>query len=299
MEFYSAYGLTFSSDLPLRGLFARAESDAADFQIRVLPTAASSSGDASAIHCLGATPTKAHLSWGTVGELFVEAGRSISVIPALGADDDTLALFVSGAGVGVLLHQRGLLVLHGSAIRMGERIVGFLGAKGWGKSTTAMAMHRAGYPLVSDEHLVITMSDEEHPSVLPGTSPVKLWADALASNGGEPDSSVPVRPGLSKYYTSAPLPPTDRSPLQELFLLDVGEQFAVETLPASRAFFGVLPHLYVHRFGTPFLQGAGAAPAFAKLTQMVRHVPVSRLIRRPGLSQLPEVVMLVESSCLP
>lgn len=298
MRWYSAYGLTFSSALHFPGLFAPADSDSADFEIVVLPPAASSSGDPSAIRCIAASPSKALLSWGTVGDLVVEAGRSITVIPTPEVDDSTLALFVSGAGMGVLLHQRGLLVLHGSAIRVGEGTVGFLGAKGWGKSTMAMAMHRAGYPLVADEHLVVAFSEEGCPSVLPGTSPVKLWDDALAVVGEDADKSIQVRPGVNKYYSSSPLPETEQRPLQHLFLLDRGEQHAVEALSASSAFFGVAPHLYVHRFGTPFLMDTGATLVFRQLTEMVRKVPVSRLIRRPDLSQLPEIVNLVESSCI-
>lgn len=298
MRCYSAYGLTFSSALHFPGLFAQSESDSADFEISVLPPAASSSADPSAIQCMGASPSKAILSWGTVGDLVVEAGRSITIIPTPEVDDSTCALFVSGAGMGVLLHQRGLLVLHGSAIRVGEGIVGFLGAKGWGKSTMAMAMHRAGYPLVADEHLVIAFSEDGCPSVLPGTSPVKLWDDALAVVGGTPEESIQVRPGVSKYYSSSPLPDTRQRPLKHLFVLDRGERHAIEALSSSGAFFGVAPHLYVHRFGTPFLLDTGATHVFRRLTEMVRKVPVSRLIRRPDLSQLPEIVSLVESSII-
>lgn len=295
MSFYSAYGLTFSSALHFPGLFAQTKSDSADFEINVLPPASSTSEDPSAIHCIAASPLKAILSWGTVGDLVVEAGRSITVIPTPEVEDSTLALFASGAGIGVLLHQRGLLVLHGSAIRVGEGIVGFLGAKGWGKSTMAIAMHRAGYPLVADEHLVVAFSEDGCPSVLPGTSPVKLWDDALAVVGGTPEESIQVRPGVSKYYSSSPLPDTQQRPLKHLFVLDRGERHAIEALSSSGAFFGVAPHLYVHRFGTPFLLDTGATLVFRRLTEMVRKVPVSRLIRRPDLSQLPEIVSLVES----
>lgn len=297
MWFYFAYGLTFLSALPLGRLFAPTERKSADFEIGVLPPAPSTSADPSAILCVEAAPSMARLTWGTVADLIVEAGQSITVIPAPNADQDTLALFVAGAGLGVLLHQRGLLVLHASAVRAGDQIIGFVGAKGWGKSTTAMAMHCAGYQLVSDEHLVIAWSDQGNPLALPGTSPVKLWADALVSMGGAAEASPRVRSGLNKYYSSDPLPPTEQCPLQQIFLLDVGEKLAVEALSAPGAFFGVVPHLYVQRFGTPFLRSAGPELVFKQLAHLVRSVPVYRLVRRPDLSQLSEIVKLIESSC--
>ncbi len=53
----------------------------------------------------------------------------------------------AGPGHGLLLHLRGMLVLHASAIGVGDQAVVFMGDKGAGKSTTAAAMIAAGHPL--------------------------------------------------------------------------------------------------------------------------------------------------------
>ena len=277
-------------------LLAPGKAGSFDVEIRLSSPARCSSEDPSAIGYVNASASRAHLTWADVGDLIVEDGHCITIVPAPDADDDTLGLFVIGAGLGVLLHQRGLLVLHASGVRIGDRIVGFLGAKGWGKLTTAMALRQRGHKVVSDEHLVIHLDDEHRPMVMPGTSPVKLWADALSSTGGAPHSSTPVRRGLDKYFATQPSIPDDPSPLEQIYLLDAGERLFIEQVQPSQAFFGVVPHLYVSRFGTGFMQAIGPAPVFAQLTQLVTRVPISRLIRRRDLAELEDIARLVESS---
>lgn len=295
MASYSAYGLTFSSALPMSDLFASGAKGTTDVEIALAPVANPTSADSSAIRCVSASSSKVHLSWGSVGDLVVEGGHLISVVPAPDVPIDTLGLFVAGAGLGVLLHQRGLLVLHGSGVRIGDRTVGFVGGKGWGKSTTAMALGQRGHSVVSDEHLAIRVNDDGQHMVLPGSSPVKLWADALSSLGGAPGESVPVRVGLNKYYASPPAAAVESSSLHQLYLLDVGEQLAIERVPPSKAFFGVVPHLYVCRFGTRFLQATGASESFNQLSRLIGKMPISRLVRPPDLSQLSEMARLIES----
>lgn len=297
MPLYSAYGLTISSEFPLTGLLATG-TGVANVSILVAPPASPSTSDASAIQCVSAHLTSVRLTWGTVGDLLIESGQRITVVPAPNANPETLGLLLAGAGLGVLLHQRGLLVLHASGVRIGGRVVGFLGGKGWGKSTTAMALKDRGHEVVADEHLAISLDHAERAMVLPGSSPIKLWADALSSMGGDPSSSVPVRPGLSKYYAGSPVSPGHALPLNQLFLLDAGDQLSVEPVSRSEAFFGVVPHLYVCRFGTQFLQATGAATVFQQLNTLLCRVKVSRLVRRPDLAELPDVAKLVESHCI-
>lgn len=295
MASYSAYGLTFSSALPMAGLLASGpEGATTNVEIALAPIANPSSADSTAIRCVSASSSRVHLSWGSVGDLIVEGGHSISVVPAPDVSIDALGLFVAGAGLGVLLHQRGLLVLHGSGVQIGDRAVGFLGGKGWGKSTTAMALGQRGHSVVSDEHLAIRLNDDGQPVVLPGSSPVKLWADALSSLGGALNESIPVRVGLNKYYARPPAASGKSSTLHQLYLLDVGEQLAIECVPPTKAFFGVVPHLYVCRFGTPFLQETGASESFKQLSVLIGKIPVCRLVRPPDLTQLSEMARLIE-----
>jgi hypothetical protein len=228
----------------------------------------------------------------------IEDGRRIVITPAPKADEEALRLFVVGAGFGVLLHQRGLLVLHGSGVVIEERVVGFLGAKGWGKSTTAMALRSRGHAVISDELLVIRFRGENQALVMPGSSPIKLWSDALLSVGGDPAAAIPVRPGLKKYFVGDPGMIDRELPLRSLYLLHGGDALSMRPVSSTEAFFGVVPHVYVCRFGTGFLHSTGAARTFMQLNSLLKRISVMRLQRQRDLNQLPAIAKLVEAHSL-
>ena len=53
--------------------------------------------------------------------------------------------------MGFVLRLRGVVCLHASAVAVNRRAIIFVGDAGAGKSTTAMAMGRLGYPIISDD----------------------------------------------------------------------------------------------------------------------------------------------------
>ncbi|HRD67417.1 MAG TPA: hypothetical protein PKY50_14830 [Candidatus Competibacter sp.] len=289
---YSAYGLTLTSTLSLPELVS-AEGKV-DVCIEVDRCKGLAHREYSPILCADASPNRVHLTWGAVGDLLIEEGCRITVIPAPDADENDLRLFVLGAGLGVLLHQRGLLVLHASGVAIRDRIVGFTGAKGWGKSTTAASLYRRGYPLVSDELLVVRFDAGDRPLVIPGSPQMRLWSDALLGVGGDPDSAVRVRSGIDKFSVGATKIATEALPFYGLYLLDIGEELSIQLVSPSEAFFGVMQHLYVYRFGTKFLQLTDAARAFQQLSWLLKKIVVKRLFRRRNISQLADIAKLVE-----
>lgn len=293
---YSAYGLTLASDLPLPDLLPGA--GRADVHIWIAGSKRSESSGESPIQFTSVSPTRACLTWEAVGDLLIEDGRQITINPAVEADNESLRLFVLGAGLGVLLHQRGLLVLHASGVAVMGQAVGFLGAKGWGKSTTANALYQRGHALIADELLVMHFDDHGRALAMPGSSHMKLWADALVGSGADPESADPVAPGADKYYVRASNPVREEIPVRRLYLLDVGESLCVKPVSSTEAFFGIVPHVYVSRFGTSFLQSSNAAHTFMQLNSLLKKVSVVRLVRRPDLAQISDIAHLVESDCL-
>ena len=119
MKFYSAYGLTIESALPLPDLISG--KGGVDLRISLTPPARPATDEVPGIQCLSATPARVHLSWRAVGELVVQDGNRIVITPAPDAAEEALRLFVVGAAFGVLLHQRGLLVLHGARLSSTDR----------------------------------------------------------------------------------------------------------------------------------------------------------------------------------
>jgi hypothetical protein len=86
-----------------------------------------------------------------VGRFLIKGGHEITFDLDAGADERDAVVYVLGSAFGILLHQRGHLVLHASAIAVGSGAVIFCGPSGAGKSTLAAALLRQGYPFIADD----------------------------------------------------------------------------------------------------------------------------------------------------
>lgn len=123
----------------------------------------------------------------------------ICITPHVTADEQTIRLFLQGSAIGALLHLRGILPLHGSAVRLpdGGALI-FCGISTAGKSTLATAMNLKGWRIMADDIAAVHFDSGGQPWLYPGLSRAKLWKDAfdkLSLNRGEP-----VRPGIEKYF---------------------------------------------------------------------------------------------------
>ncbi|WDM23196.1 dephospho-CoA kinase [Paenibacillus polymyxa] len=108
----------------------------------------------------------------------VREGKEIEVSIFSGADPDTVRLFVLGTCMGVLLMQRRILPIHGSAVVIGGRAYAFVGESGTGKSTMAAAFRQAGYQMVSDDVIAVKATTSSA-IVYPAYPQQKLGLDSL------------------------------------------------------------------------------------------------------------------------
>jgi hypothetical protein len=131
--------------------------------------------------------------------------------------------------------------------------------------------------------------------VLPGSPHIRLWFDALASTGRDPDSVRRVRSGIDKFNVNTTNIATEEYPLNRLYLLNAGEQLSIQIMSPSEAFLSVIPHLYVCRFGNAFLQAIGAVHAFQQMHKVLQQITVKRLCRQRDLNQLTDVTQLIEA----
>ncbi len=203
VQFYRISGLLVASEIDLPGLIPGAPGRAPRVTIR--------RGDVP--ESLPA-PTASGPTWQIAGKQFLLSipaiarfllndGSEIVVAPEPEATAADLAIFTLGGAFGILLHQREQIVLHGSAVRVGDKAVLFCGPSGAGKSTMAAALVQRGFPLVSEDICVVTFTDSGTPLVHPDGRQLKLWAQSinkldLAARRGEP-----VRGSLEKFYVDA------------------------------------------------------------------------------------------------
>jgi hypothetical protein len=142
------------------------------------------------------------LSLDGVGRFLVQNGNEILVQPYPDSTESEIRLFILGTCLGVLLHQRGILPLHASAIVTNHGAVLFTGPSGVGKSTLLAAFLQRDYLMLADDVSGIILDRQNLPVVLPAIPRTKLWADTIKHLGYDLDTLPRLRPVEEKYGLS-------------------------------------------------------------------------------------------------
>jgi len=296
MHEYAAYGLVIRSALALPELMsASAQHGAAAGEVVVRlgpvphrPTALDAAGFG-----FWASGDEACHVLDKVGAFFVRAGREIVVDPAPGVEDRVLRLSILGPALGLVLHQRGLLVLHASVVARDGEALAFLGKNGWGKSTIAASLHAKGYDLVADDVAAIEL-DQGGPRVLAGFPQVKLWPEAATLLGEAPEALPLLHPSFDKrgWRTGRGFSLEPRR-LAHVYVIAAGATPAIERLGAREACFELMAHWYGHRFGNGLLRGSAAAVHLRQCVELAGRVSMHRLQRSGGSKTLLDLADLV------
>lgn len=223
MKKYLAFGLTLETGLDFTGVL---QESTAKTDVRLTeaiipdkanrPTRVHRRGTQARF---GRTATSLLLNWPGIAKFKVSNGNEITY-QNLGADEGTLRLFLLSEVLGLLLYQRGLFLLHGSAVMTGTRASVFVGVPGAGKSTTAAAFGKAGYPVLTDDLVAIQLLDNR-PSVIPAFAQYKIWRNTVDGLKIDESKLEPSFEGATKFLVTQPLAdfPSAPVPLDRITLL--------------------------------------------------------------------------------
>jgi hypothetical protein len=166
-----------------------------------------------------------------VARYLVTGGRSIRVAPDPACEEpQAVRLYLMGTGMGVLLHQRGLFVLHASAVETPSGAWLFTGPSGAGKSTlAAWLQQRHGWPLLSDDVTVIDTAPKT-PTARRGPNRLRLWRDALAALSLREDGLARDLTRFDKFQLCTDATPGPAVPFRGLVLLESMESDGPATL---------------------------------------------------------------------
>lgn len=167
----------------------------------------------------GRTEAGVVLNWEGVGKFRMSGGDRI-VYQNLGADEGTLRLFLLSEVMGIILYQRGLFLLHASAVKVNDEALVFMGVPGAGKSTTATAFGKAGHTVLTDDLVAIQFIDSK-PHVFPAFSQYKVWKNALDGLRIDAFTLEPSFEGADKFLITQPVEtfPQKPVPLRQLTIL--------------------------------------------------------------------------------
>ena len=122
---------------------------------------------------------------------------------------DDIGPYLLGPILGFVLRLRGTTCLHASAVSVEDRAVVLVGPPGAGKSTTAAAFARLGFPVISDDKVALTL-DEEGFLVQPGYPWLRLWRSSVEALFGTEDALpriAPDDPHWNKQFLDVSRPP--------------------------------------------------------------------------------------------
>ncbi|PIV24364.1 MAG: hypothetical protein COS40_02070 [Deltaproteobacteria bacterium CG03_land_8_20_14_0_80_45_14] len=105
-------------------------------------------------------------------------GKEIFCMPGHGIPSDTIQHLLLDQVIPLVINLKGGEALHVSAVLTAKGAVAFAGPTGSGKSTVAGSLLNMGYPLLSDDCLVLTEKDEKIYAI-PAYPGLRLWGDAL------------------------------------------------------------------------------------------------------------------------
>ncbi len=234
---------------------------------------------------------EAYFAWQGVGRFFVTDGHMIEVELLPGVDPDMLGLFLLGPVMAALLHQRGDLVLHGSAVEIAPgRAALFVGDNGAGKSTLAGAFLKAGHSVLTDDVIAV---DPAGPVRARTAFPaMKLSHEALTALAPLPGEVLPsVAGNAAKLRFRFAAEAGDKAtPVSHIYVVQRGADVSIAGLDPVERLGAIMRYSYMPKFGAEPLSGPLSAPYFRQCAAVAHSVPVSRLVMPDGFAALPRVV---------
>jgi hypothetical protein len=289
---YRAYGLAILSDAPLPEPGVCREDIPPQVRISAGRVAPGLPGRTGGGVLFEVSPGRFLLQMEGIARYLVSDGTGITVDAAPGADEDSVRLFLWGSAFGALLHQRGLLPLHASAIETPKGAVLFAGASSRGKSALAAAFHARGYRVIADEICAINGGSAGAEAV-PAIPRLLLWPDVIDESGLWGPNVKPARANIRKYhvpletgFASAP------SRIHAVYFLVATNRSEYEISPISGQ--AKFVHLVDLTFRGQFISGmCDGNEHFRRVAGLARDIRIWRL-DRPSTRPLRETADLLE-----
>jgi hypothetical protein len=285
---FRAYGLSIDSEIVLPELLPGSVGGTpADVSIRVGEVGADGLADGEQLGpFLWSSPREFWLHVPGVARFLVRDGHEIVIDPEPGVDEDSIRVFLLGSALGALLFQRGLLVLHGNAVRIDDGCMICVGHSGAGKSTLAAGFHRRGFDVLADD--VVPIDDKCR--AVPGFPRIKLWRDVADRLEIDTGALRRIRPNTEKFnlpiaegFSEAPIA------VKWIYILsdDHSDEVTIDPIKGMAKFLPLRHNTYRVRY----LDGMALRPMHLDLCgQLARTARLARVSRpRVGFTLEPMI----------
>lgn len=235
-----------------------------------------------------------YLRWTGLFEFLISAnGRTILYNRLDSASQESFNVYLLGQVISFSLLAFGLEPLHGTAVVVDGGAIAFLGNCGYGKSTLGAAFLARGFPVLTDD-LVVLKEGEEGWSVHRGIPRIKLFPAMARRVLRSHSTGTPMNNGTPKLVLplKGPQIAGDTVPLRALYVLSdpkrrerTRQEVRIEALSGGEAFLELLRAA----FNLIVIDRERLATQFAIGTRLAGSIPVRRLIYPRKVSTLPDV----------
>ncbi|MFN2399114.1 MAG: hypothetical protein ABR543_10825 [Gemmatimonadaceae bacterium] len=290
MYSYVAYGTRIESYLALPQLTPAAPAGNSDVRVFTGPLPGVPFASDDPAFRTEATTEGVWIRCGGVGTFLIRNGAEIVVDPDPSAADPVLRSYIVKAALAAVLHQRGRLILHASAVAVNGAALAFLGSSGMGKSTTTAALHSRGHKLLADDLVAVDTSGPGIPRAFPGTPHIALFPEPARAVGENPAELMPVSPKSEKVVCEARHFASDPVELRGIYVLAQSNANAIDPIKGKEA----LLQLIANSYGLRVFQARPETSHFRACMTIVERVPVRRLSRTADLSALDQLAEIIE-----
>ena len=217
------------------------------------------------------------------------------------ASPEEIAIYLLGPIMGLLLRLHDVTCLHGSAVAVDGQALAIVGAPGAGKSTTAAALARLGFPVLADDVVALRKAGA---AILVAPAPPRLclWPQSVTILFGDPELLPRLVPedsidhawdkraldGRKSEYTYQEQP----LPLGAIYLLEERRRDAAPALAAISPTEALMA-LVSNSYRTEWLDRTMRESEFKMLSAIMDRVPVRRVIPHADPSYLPRLCQLI------
>jgi hypothetical protein len=231
-----------------------------------------------------------YLRWDDLFEFIISSdGRRVYGRSYTGASPEVFHTYVLGPVLSFSLVKQGIEPLHATAVVIDGGAVAFVGESGYGKSSLGAAFLQAGYPLLTDDLLVVTESHESF-CVYTGPPRIKLFPEMASTFLGKDVRGTPMNHGTPKLIIPLgrrhchPTP----VPLHSVYVLTSGvtsKDVTIRSLSHRRAFLALVQST----FNSMVTRSERLQQQFHICAQMASRVPVKFLSYPRQLNVVPSV----------
>lgn len=241
-----------------------------------------------------------YLQWSGLFEFLVSPdGRQIACVELDGVSPESLQTYLIGQVLSFALLKHGIEPLHSTTVVIDDEAVAFVGDCGYGKSSLGAAFLQMGYPLLTDDLLVLKKEGDRFVAY-PGPPRIKLFPEIAKILLREQLNGSPMNNQTSKLVIpldeKKAVSPESAFPLKAMYILTPpgksrSSRISIRPLSPRSAFVEVIKNTFNAVIADP----DRLERQFVLASRLVQCVPLKSLSYPRTLTRLSAVREAVRS----